>query len=141
MTANLPADNLPALLKAATGSADRHRQAIEPHLAARELAAAKVTALASGLVTAWRDLVRESDLLTIALREAGIENVPKTHIEITSLAGAVASELWRLGNGPFPGSPLALPCACSGEVSRPDMLAPLCQTIREANTLVRGLLP
>jgi hypothetical protein len=135
-----PYDHLPALLAAAALSADRHRKAIEPHLAGRENAAAKITDLTTQLVNAWRDLAVQSQRLIVVLGEAGIANVPLAHIEVGSLSAAVASELWRLSTGPHPGSPLALPCVCAGQVNRPDMLVPLSETVRAANNLVRNIL-
>ena len=131
--------NLPALLAVAAASAERHRARIEPRLAAREAAARDITNATLRLVTAHRTLAEQSQALIVELTEAGI-NVPLARIETGSLAAAVATEIWRLSTGPHPGSPLALPCVCAGAVSRPDILVPLAEVVRDANAIVRSMI-
>jgi hypothetical protein len=132
--------NLPALLAVAAASAERHRARIEPRLAAREAAARDITNATLRLVTAHRTLAEQSQALIVELTEAGIQNVPLARIETASLAAAVATEIWRLSTGPHPGSPLALPCVCAGAVSRPDILVPLAEVVRDANAIVRSMI-
>ena len=140
-TPEKPADNMPALLRDAALSAERTRKNIEQFLTGEKMRRGKSQRRLASLSTAWRDLAGQSEGLIVALGEAGIRNVPLASVEITALARAVASELWRLSSGPYPGSPLVLPCACSGQVNRPDMLQPLPDLVRDANGLVRGALP
>src|SRR6185312_3303042 len=102
-----------------------------------EVAAKKIADLTTELTAAWRELIEHSQGLIAALGEAGITTVPTANIEIRSLSAAVASELWRLSRGPHPASPLELPCVCSGQVARPDMVVPLSETVRGAKELVR----
>src|SRR5262245_17256312 len=135
-----PGTDLSALLQAAAVSGERRRAMIEPRLAAREDAARKISELTVQLVGAWRELSEQSQGLNAALHECGITNVPLARIEPGSLNAAVATELWRLSTGPHPGSPLALPCICAGQVNRPDMLLPLVDLVREANGIVRSLV-
>jgi hypothetical protein len=132
--------DLTALLAAATVSGERRRAMIEPRLAAREAAAREIETRMTQLVESWRDLSGQSQALLVELRQCGIEKVPPARIDMASLAAAVATELWRLSTGPHPGSPLALPCVCSGVVNRPDTLLPLADLIREANAIVRNLV-
>jgi hypothetical protein len=133
--------DLSALLQAAAVSGTRNRAMIEPRLVAREAAARKVTEATTQLVEAWRALYGESQALTAALHEAGIGTVPPANVDLRSLAASVSTELWRLTRGPYPSSPLELPCICGGQVNRPDMLVPLADLVREADDIVRGLLP
>jgi hypothetical protein len=132
-------DDFRALLESTGGLAEHRRAKIEPRLAAREAAANKLAAASHTQLEAWCELLEETKELFKTLEVEGLESTLPAYTTPGALLQEVARELYRIAHSRIL-SEYFLPCQCSGSTSRPDIMTPLVDLIRDANNRIRARL-